>query len=210
MTKSKIERLRLQYRPERITVLFVGEAPPASDTFFYRGNSGLTNYMRDALGGPKGDIEFLNWFKARGWYLDDLVTTPIDDLRDRRKQCREAGASMAARIAEYQPAVIVCLLKSISDDVEIAASKANSKAPLILISPHLDIAVLLSIQRSGSSAASGRCSCFTLTTVGLGLDVSGDGSILPRNFDIFGFFGSMLPTNSGLPVLPGECPAFEH
>jgi hypothetical protein len=69
MTKSKIERLRLQYRPERITVLFVGEAPPASDTFFYRGNSGLTNYMRDALGGPKGDIEFLNWFKARGWYL---------------------------------------------------------------------------------------------------------------------------------------------
>ena len=59
MTKSKIERLRLQYRPERITVLFVGEAPPASDTFFYRGNSGLTNYMRDALGGPKGDVEVL-------------------------------------------------------------------------------------------------------------------------------------------------------
>lgn len=48
----------LQYRPEHITVLFVGEAAPASDSFFYRGNSGLTNYMRDALDGPKGDIEF--------------------------------------------------------------------------------------------------------------------------------------------------------
>jgi hypothetical protein len=87
---TETERLRLQYRPERITVLFVGEAPPASESFFYRGNSGLTDYMRNALGGPKGDIEFLNWFKARGCYLDDLVTTPIENLRHRRKQCREA------------------------------------------------------------------------------------------------------------------------
>jgi hypothetical protein len=132
-TSDEIERLRLQYRPERITVLFVGEAPPASDSFFYRGNSGLTNYMRDALGGPRGDIEFLNWFKARGWYLDDLVPTPIENLRDRRKQCREARASLATRISEYQPAAIVCLLKSISDDVEIAASKANCKAPLYTV-----------------------------------------------------------------------------
>ncbi len=130
---SEIERLRSQFRPERITVLFVGEAPPASDSFFYRGNSGLTHYMRDALGGPKGDIEFLNWFKARGWYLDDLVTKPIEKLQDRRKQCREARASLAARIAEYQPAAIVCLLKRIGDDVEIAASKANSKAPLYTV-----------------------------------------------------------------------------
>ncbi len=133
MTVAEIERLRLQYRPERITVLFVGEAPPASDSFFYRGNSGLTNYMRDALRGPKGDVEFLNWFKARGWYLDDLVTTPIENLRERRKKCREARASLAARIAEYQPAAIVCLLKSISDDVEIAACRANSKAPLYMV-----------------------------------------------------------------------------
>ncbi|MGB7097478.1 MAG: hypothetical protein WBD95_01750 [Xanthobacteraceae bacterium] len=126
---TEIERLRLQYRPERITVLFVGEARPASDCFFHRGNSGLTNYMRDVLGGPKGDVEFLNWFKARRWYLDDLVMTPIENLRERRKQCREARASLASRIAEYQPAAIGCLLKSICDDVEIATSKANSKAP---------------------------------------------------------------------------------
>ncbi len=130
---SEIERLRLQYRPERVAVLFVGEAPPRGDSFFYRGHSGLTNYMRDALAGPKGDIEFLNWFKARGWYLDDLVTTPIENLRDRRKQCREARVSLASRIAEYQPAAIVCLLKSISDDVEIAASKAGSKATLYTV-----------------------------------------------------------------------------
>lgn len=105
-------------------------SPPASDSFFYRGNSGLTNYMRDTLGGPKGDTELLNWFKARGWYLDDLVTAPIENLRNRRNQSRDARASLAARIAEYQPAAIVCLLKSICDDVEIAASKAGCKAPL--------------------------------------------------------------------------------
>ena len=130
---TETEKLRLQYRPERIAVLFVGEAPPASDSFFYRGNSGLTNYMRGALDGPKGDVEFLNWFKARGWYLDDLVTTPIENLQDRRKQCREARANLAARIAEYRPLAIVCLLKSISDDVEIAASKANSEATLYTV-----------------------------------------------------------------------------
>src|SRR6202040_1597817 len=113
ISKTELERLRLLYRPERIMVLFVGEAPPASDSFFYRGNSGLTNYMRDALGGPQGYIEFLNWFKERGWYLHDLVTKPIENLRDRRKKCREARASLATRIAEYVPSAIVCLLKSI-------------------------------------------------------------------------------------------------
>lgn len=87
MTFSEIERLRLQYRPERIAVLFVGEAPPASDSFFYRGNSGLTNYMRDALGGPKGDTKFLNWFKGRGWYLDDLVTTRPRKVKSRCPAC---------------------------------------------------------------------------------------------------------------------------
>jgi hypothetical protein len=130
---SDTEQLRLRYRPDRITVLFVGEAPPASSSFFYRGNSGLTKYMRDALGGPKGDIEFLNWFKARGWYLDDQVTEPIANLRDRRIKCQEARASLTARIVQYQPSAIVSLLKSISDDVEIAASKANNKARLFTV-----------------------------------------------------------------------------
>jgi hypothetical protein len=58
---------------------------------------------------------------------------PIENSREHRKQCREARASLAARITEYRPAAIVCLLKSISDDVEIAASKANSKAPLYTV-----------------------------------------------------------------------------
>ena len=46
---------------------------------------------------------------------------------------RSARRVLAARIAEYQPAAIVCLLKSISGDVEIAASKANSKAALYAV-----------------------------------------------------------------------------
>ena len=39
--KNDRERLRESYRPERVRVLFVGEAPPASGAFFYRRDSGL-------------------------------------------------------------------------------------------------------------------------------------------------------------------------
>jgi hypothetical protein len=61
--------------------LFVGESAPASGDFFYYGTSAMTRYMRraieDALG-PAND--FLASFKGLGWYLDDLVLTPVDKL----------------------------------------------------------------------------------------------------------------------------------
>jgi hypothetical protein len=65
-----------------------------------------------------------------GWFLDDLVLTPVDHLpsAERKAQCLSAQASLADRIAEYQPAAIVIVLTCIKDVVEAAAMAAGSNA----------------------------------------------------------------------------------
>jgi hypothetical protein len=44
-------------------------------SFFYYGNTALAHYMSAAMraAGVVGDGDFLDRFKAYGWYLDDLV-----------------------------------------------------------------------------------------------------------------------------------------
>ncbi len=105
--QEPVEETRACYRPERITTLFVGESPPYSGKFFYYGNTALAHHMSSAMraAGLLGDGDFLNRFKAYGWYLDDLVLEPLNRMTwsERMAACRNAGASLADRIAEYQP-----------------------------------------------------------------------------------------------------------
>lgn len=84
--------------------------------------------MRAAGLGGEGDV--LQRFKSYGWYLDDLVLRPVNQMQsaELKKTCREAQHSLADRIAEYQPQAIVCLLLRISDIVEHAADEAGSGA----------------------------------------------------------------------------------
>lgn len=127
-----IEATRARFRPERITTLFVGEAAPASGDFFYRGNNAMLHHMQSAVEQVIGGSgNFLTRFKAYGWYLDDLVLTPVDKLSllEREAKCRAAQDGLADRIAEYQPAAIVTLLLRISDIVDAAAIAAGSNAP---------------------------------------------------------------------------------
>ena len=132
------EAVRARYRPYPIATLFVGEAPPASGKFFYLGNSALAHHMEAAMmaaGVGGGDGNFLNRFKERGWYLDDLVLEPVDRLQtsERRRKWRNAGASLADRINDYQPRAIVSLLLGIKDVVNAAAKAAGSEAQLFAV-----------------------------------------------------------------------------
>jgi hypothetical protein len=136
--EDKIEVIRAQFRLSTITALFVGESAPHSGDFFYVGNTTMLQHMRSAieesaLGKKSGD--FLGRFKGLGWYLDDLVLEPVNrlEITDRIARCRNAKDSLAQRIVEYQPRVIVSLLKSIAPIVEGAAKLADSAAPIYTV-----------------------------------------------------------------------------
>jgi hypothetical protein len=55
---------------------------------------------------------FLDRFKAYGWYLDDLVLKPVNNLKrsQRMAECRGAQNSLKDRIVEYRPLAIVSLV----------------------------------------------------------------------------------------------------
>jgi hypothetical protein len=127
-----VEATRTRFRPERIMTLFVGESAPASGDFFYYGNNAMLSHMRNAVQLALGNSkDFLATFKAYGWYLDDLVLEPVDKLSpaQRKLKCLDAQASLANRIAEYQPLAIVTLLLRVRDVVEAASIAANCSAP---------------------------------------------------------------------------------
>ena len=130
---TDVEAARARYRPQQIATLFVGESPPASGAFFYYGNNAITRHMQRAVEAALGSGSggFLTDFKARGWYLDDLVLHPVNQLRgaQRRAAWRDAQAGLAARIAEYHPRAIVTCLLSIAPVVQAAAVSAGSSAP---------------------------------------------------------------------------------
>jgi hypothetical protein len=122
--------------PTTITTLFVGESAPASGDFFYTGNTAMLRNMRSVVETKLGrDGDFLQRFKAFGWYLDDLVLEPVNRLEksDRIARCWNAKDSLAERIAEYQPQAIVSLLRTIAPIVEEAAKAAGSKAPRYVV-----------------------------------------------------------------------------
>ncbi|MET3841003.1 hypothetical protein [Bradyrhizobium sp. OAE829] len=126
-----VEATRARFRPATITTLFVGESAPVSGDFFYDGNNAMLTHMKRVVEQALGvNDDFLRRFKAYGWYLDDLVLTPVNHLtkRDRDAQCLGAQASLAARIAEYKPLAIVSLMIGIKSIVDAAATAAGSDA----------------------------------------------------------------------------------
>jgi hypothetical protein len=119
--------------PGKISVLFVGESAPHAGTFFYSGGNGMLSHMKAALGfASASDAAFLAQFKSWGWFLDDLVRTPVDQLDDpeRKQVCRAAVADLARRIAQYEPEVVIVLLKGIAPQVAEAVRLAGCRPQL--------------------------------------------------------------------------------
>jgi hypothetical protein len=133
-----IEALRAAYRPKQIATLFVGESAPISGKFFYDGNNTMVRYMQRATEAViPGTGDFLDRFKSYGWYLDDLVLTPINNMlaKDRKAQWLAARESLKVRIARYRPLAIVSLLKErqFASIVHGAAVDARSEALLCVV-----------------------------------------------------------------------------
>jgi|ERR1700733_2569615 len=127
-----VEEARADFRPRRITTLFVAESAPVVGTFFYHGNGHLGRYLRRSIEEVlAGDGDFLECFESYGWYLDDLVLAPVNQLTPRERRAAHHGAAqdLQRRVAEYHPLAIVCLLKSIGPIVRAAASGARFDGP---------------------------------------------------------------------------------
>src|ERR1700722_6041718 len=132
-----IEAVRTKFRPERIVTLFVGESAPHSGAFFYLGNTSMARNMKRAMSdaGLSAGGDFLERFKAYGWYLDDLVLAPINHLppSSRKQRWRQSQQSLANRIAEYRPRAILTLLLGIRAVIESAATAAGSDAAFFAV-----------------------------------------------------------------------------
>ena len=122
-TSASRNGLRALYRPAQLRVLFIGEAPPASGKFFYRGDSGLYRAFRAAfqLIDPSiADADFLRVFQASGCYLVDLCGRPVDQLppASRRTVCIQGEVALCRSLKTLQPETIVAVLHSIRANVD--------------------------------------------------------------------------------------------
>lgn len=96
----------------------------------------MLRHMQRAIETCLGETgDFLKSFKAYGWYLDDLVLTPVNHIAgpQRKAKCSAARKSLSERIADYRPLAIVSLLKMIEKDVEAAAVSAGSNAAVYCV-----------------------------------------------------------------------------
>jgi hypothetical protein len=124
------ERLRKRHRPKRVSVLFVGEAPPASGRFFYQADSGLYRAIGEAFVEAfpvLHERHFLTSFRRMGCYLVDLCGGPVDHLNGgRRKKARREGETrLSVVLKQLCPEVVVTVAKSIAANVERSQARAG-------------------------------------------------------------------------------------
>jgi hypothetical protein len=127
------EKLRWEFRPARIRVLFVGESRPAGGTFFYAGNSLLFSATRKAFMRVYGEAtgSFLEFFKQRGCYLTDLCDEPVNKLpSSQRAQSRGRGISTLSReLAAALPQAVVIVMADIVPFVNDAIRETRITGP---------------------------------------------------------------------------------
>ena len=130
------ERLRKRYRPARVRMLFVGEAPPASGRFFYHADSGLYRAIRDTFVTalpPLGDANFLESFRALGCYLVDLCRIPVDRLtrNQRRRACADGEIRLSQTLKQLRPKIVIPVVRSIAPNVMRSQERANWRGRIL-------------------------------------------------------------------------------
>src|SRR5215469_516543 len=126
------ERLRRQYRPRRVCILFVGEAPPASGRFFYHADSGLYRAIRDTFMAAFPSLrlsngKFLYAFRGMGCYLVDLCGKPVDrmDRSSRRSACEAGEKCLARKLRKLRPMIVITVVRSIGSNIRRAEAAAG-------------------------------------------------------------------------------------
>jgi PilZ domain len=129
------KKLRESYRPEAISLLLVGEAPPepSSGKFFY-GGSPLTECTKKAFRLAFPDLLdtanhgcFLKQFKALGCYFDDLSLEPVTkrDAFQRNYRLLQHLPKFIQRLKDSPPKVVAVVMKKIDYFVKYALDEAG-------------------------------------------------------------------------------------
>ena len=126
------EQVRRQYRPRRVRILFVGEAPPASGRFFYCADSGLYRAICETFKAAfpslrSSNEKFVATFREMGCYLVDLCGKPVDRMKPslRRRVCRDGETRLAHRLRTLRPISVVTVVRSIKNNVRRAETAAG-------------------------------------------------------------------------------------
>ena len=139
--QDRNEALRARYRPTKVQILFVGESPPASGTFFYRANSTLFDATRqgfaEAFGPMPHGEEFLDECRDRGAWLFDLASRPVNRQRGRPRQAAvDAGlAPLAGVLAAEQPRLVIAVKATLENTVRAAAARAGIEPGAVHVLP---------------------------------------------------------------------------
>jgi hypothetical protein len=128
-SEPDLEVVRRQFLPNNVSLLFIGESPPAGGTFFYLANSKLYGATKEAFRSALPDRvrgpNFLERFAELGCYLDDLCLEPVNHLKldnplakAKRLRLRKQGeAPLAKRMRDFAPRHVVAVTKSIEENV---------------------------------------------------------------------------------------------
>jgi hypothetical protein len=120
---DKFEELRFSFKPEFVKILFIAESRPAGGTFFYCANSNLYYTVKlafeETFKKSFGKNDFLDFFKEKKCFLDDLCSIPVNSLSDlERIEERIKGMKpLEERLKTYKPEIVVILMKDIADCV---------------------------------------------------------------------------------------------
>jgi hypothetical protein len=123
--QNEIESLRESYKPEKIKILFVGESAPAGGAFFFDGNphvftTSIRKTFEIALNVTLRDNkEFINYFKDKQCYLDDLSHEPVNHLprAKRAMMLCESVEPLSKRLKEMNPDVVIIVMLDIQEYV---------------------------------------------------------------------------------------------
>ena len=122
--------------PAKVSVLFIGESPPASGRNFYRADSGLYRAIHEAFiaAGVAFDADdFLKVFLRAGCYFIDLCPKPVDRLpaKDRVLAHRAGEAQLSEAISRLRPEAIIVVVRSIEANVHRAIAQAHWRGPFL-------------------------------------------------------------------------------
>ena len=129
--QSRFESLRKRYKPNDISILFVGESYPQNGSFFYKGDSVLYKLTKEAFDEHLGNDQFdLDYFMDQGCYLFDFCRS-LHHMTFKEKVNETAAGIpiLAGFLDEYKPEFIICTDNKVFNAIIMANAEIGDLIP---------------------------------------------------------------------------------